>query len=229
MAKPLLYPEWATTDTTLPATGNTNKQRPKESLRNTGWDKGQIPTAEEWNWQFDNISNWIEWFDENNITDKTFTLTGDTEGSASYTNEGGLSIETITSQAAHADVADKWTTPRTISFTGFANGNGDIDGSGNISIALSYGSGFTSSKSINGYAYRPDGLIEQWGYTNANTITLPITYPNACLNASISSNNTATGGYDYKIAVSNLTTSSITITKDTDDAGSYVYWRTIGF
>jgi hypothetical protein len=297
MAKPLLYPEWATTDTTLPATGNTNKQRPKESLRNIGWDKGQIPTAEEWNWQFDNISDWIAWFNENNLATKTFTLTGDVAGTVNYTNEGGFSVTTViqpnsvtlgtdttgnyvasanvsgnglsgsssteggtftvssnavsastpntlmyrdgngdvaaTNFVGHlsgnADTSSKWSSARNLAFTGFANGNGDIDGSGNISIALSYGSGFTSSKSINGYAYRPDGLIEQWGYTNDNTITLPITYPNACLNASISSNNTATWGYDYKIAVSNLTTSSITITKDSDDAGSYVYWRTIGF
>lgn len=95
MAKPLLYPEWATTNTTLPATGNTNKQRPKESLRSIGWDKGQVPTAEEWNWQFDNISDWIVWFNENNLATKTFTLTGDVAGTVDYTNEGGFSVTTV--------------------------------------------------------------------------------------------------------------------------------------
>lgn len=94
MTKPLLYPEWAATDTTLPATGNTNKQRPKESLRNIGWDKGQIPTAEEWNWQFDNIFDWIVWFNENNLATKTFALTGDVGGTVNYTNENGFSVTT---------------------------------------------------------------------------------------------------------------------------------------
>lgn len=106
MAKPLLYPEWATTDTTLPATGNTNKQRPKESLRNIGWDKGQVPTAEEWNWQFDNISDWIVWFNENNLTTKTFTLTGDVVGTVNYTNEGGFSVTTEVEDNSHNHISD---------------------------------------------------------------------------------------------------------------------------
>lgn len=95
MTKPLLYPEWAATDTTLPATGNTNKQRPKVSLRNIGWDKGQVPTAEEWNWQFDNIYDWIVWFNDNNLAIKTFSLSGEVSGEVNYTNESGFSVETI--------------------------------------------------------------------------------------------------------------------------------------
>ena len=63
MAKPAYYPEWATEDTTLPATGQTNKVRPREVLRTTGWDKGQIPTCEEWNWILNNVYNWSVYFD----------------------------------------------------------------------------------------------------------------------------------------------------------------------
>lgn len=276
-SRPSLYPYWATTTTNLTGTGNTNKVRPKTSLRDIGWDLGQQPTCEEFNWQLNNIDQWVEYLDSivfaatASDTANTLALRDSNSSFAvkqltstapngtkpfnvtSTTKVDNLNVDLLdgfsTSQTAtantvavrdsngklvsdltgNASTSDAWKTARNLSFTGFANGNGNIDGSGNVSIALSYGSGFTNSKSVNGYAYRPDGLIEQWGYTNADTITLPITYPNACLNASISSNNTATAGYDYKIAVSNLTTSSITITKDTDDAGSYVYWRTIGF
>lgn len=64
MSKPDYLPIWASEDTTLPATGETNKVRPKESLRTIGWDMGQIPTAEEWNWQFNNMYQWIEYFSE---------------------------------------------------------------------------------------------------------------------------------------------------------------------
>lgn len=35
--------------------------------------------------------------------------------------------------------ADKWTTARNLSFTGAATGSGSIDGSANVSIALSIG------------------------------------------------------------------------------------------
>ena len=64
MEKPTYYPEWATEDTTLPATGQTNKVRPREVLRNIGWDKGQIPTCEEWNWVLNNVYNWVNYFEQ---------------------------------------------------------------------------------------------------------------------------------------------------------------------
>lgn len=64
MAAPTYLPLWATEDTTLSATGNTNKVRPREILRTTGWDKGQIPTCEEWNWQLNNISQWVGYFQQ---------------------------------------------------------------------------------------------------------------------------------------------------------------------
>ena len=63
MAKPTYYPEWATEDTTLPATGQTNKVRPREVLRTIGWDKGQIPTCEEWNWVLNNVYEWAVYYD----------------------------------------------------------------------------------------------------------------------------------------------------------------------
>lgn len=121
-----------------------------------------------------------------------------------------------------------WGYSRNLAFTGFATGNGNVDGSGNVSITLSMGSGFTSSKTTNGYTYLPNGMIFQWGYTNGD-VTFPITFPNACLNASLTSNNTSTSGYDYKIAASNLTTTGFSITRDSDDVGTYVYWFAIGF
>lgn len=61
MAAPTYFPEWATEDTTLPQTGKSNKIRPKESLRSIGWDKGQIPSAEEINWVFNNYYLWLQY------------------------------------------------------------------------------------------------------------------------------------------------------------------------
>lgn len=91
MSKPDYLPLWATSTTTLPATGQTNKVRPKESLQTIGWDMGQIPTAEEWNWQFNNMYLWIEYFADlyANATDlataDTLALRDDT-GSLNFYN-----------------------------------------------------------------------------------------------------------------------------------------------
>lgn len=62
--KPTYYPEWAIEDTNLPATGQANKARPKESLRLIGFDKGQLQTAEEWNWILNNLYLWTQYYDE---------------------------------------------------------------------------------------------------------------------------------------------------------------------
>lgn len=87
MAKPTYYPLWATNDVTLPTTGNVNKYRPKETLRTIGWDKGQYPTAEEWNWQLNNVGQWVEYFDTLNSISKTVNFIGDVLGSFSFTNQ----------------------------------------------------------------------------------------------------------------------------------------------
>ena len=89
MAKPTYYPEWATTDTTLPVAGTSNKSRPKESLRTIGWDKSQIPAAEELNWQLDNVYDWVVHFDTLNSISKTVTFIGDVSGSFSFSNNSG--------------------------------------------------------------------------------------------------------------------------------------------
>lgn len=86
MAQPTYYPLWATEDTTLPATDNTNKERPKTTLQTIGWDKGQIPSAEEMNWMLNNIYLWVLYFNEEAlptylpITGTSITLTGRLQG-----------------------------------------------------------------------------------------------------------------------------------------------------
>lgn len=151
MAKPLLYPEWAATNTTLPATGNTNKQRPKESLRNIGWDKGQVPTAEEWNWQFDNISDWIVWFNENNLATKTFTLTGDVAGTVNYTNENGFSVTTTiqpNSVSLGSDTTGNYVATASVSGNGLSGSSSSEGGTFTVT------SNATSSNSPNTLMYR---------------------------------------------------------------------------
>lgn len=59
MAEPTFLPEWATTDVVLPTAQTQNKIRPKQSLREVGYDKDEVPTAQELNWQLKNIYDWI--------------------------------------------------------------------------------------------------------------------------------------------------------------------------
>lgn len=199
---------WANTDVNLPELAGPNKTKPIDDLINKGWDFTEKPAADEFNYILNNMGKWINWA----ITElqNSRTING-----TSF--NGSTNITT-----------NSWGYSRNLAFTGFATGNGNVDGSGNVSIQLSMGSGFTTSKATNGYTYLPNGMIFQWGYTNGG-VTFPITFPNACLNASLTSNNTSTSGYDYKIAASNLTTTGFSITRDVDDVGTYVYWFAIGF
>lgn len=65
MARPEFFPEWATNDVNLPSTGSRNKERPRQTLREVGWDAGQIPTAEEFNWLLNNLCLWINYANDN--------------------------------------------------------------------------------------------------------------------------------------------------------------------
>lgn len=67
MPAPVNYPIWAQLNVTLPVAGTQNKVRPVEGLRDTGFDLGQQPAAEEFNWMWNNIFEWIQYFDTETI------------------------------------------------------------------------------------------------------------------------------------------------------------------
>lgn len=62
--KPTFKPLWGVNDTTLPTAGGPNKIRPTTGIRNTGLDLDSDVNAEELNWQFDNINEWVDWAEE---------------------------------------------------------------------------------------------------------------------------------------------------------------------
>jgi hypothetical protein len=99
-------------------------------------------------------------------------------------NSGDFSANTIT-----ADLVGNVTGDLTGDVTGNIIGNvtGDVNGKSLTTDALTSSaitSQFQSSLGVNGYTYLPNGLIFQWGTgTSNNTITFPVTFPNACLNA----------------------------------------------
>ncbi|BBK09267.1 potential tail fiber or connector protein [Klebsiella phage 05F01] len=99
MAQPTYYPLWATEDTTLPNTDQTNKIRPKTTLREIGWDKGQIPSAEEFNWLFNNMYQWIYYLNEEAlptylpINGTSLSFTGDITGTATWNGDSATSVE----------------------------------------------------------------------------------------------------------------------------------------
>jgi microcystin-dependent protein len=64
MAKPTNKPVIAESDVNLPNTGQPNKSQPVGSLLTVGYDKGQKPAAEEYNWLWDNNKEWIDYFEE---------------------------------------------------------------------------------------------------------------------------------------------------------------------
>ncbi len=112
MAAPTYYPIWADIDQNLPATGEPNKERPKTTLRNIGWDKGQIPSAEEMNWMMNNFYLWIKYFDSELIpaglrNDNTkITLAGEVTGTATFSGTNELSITTTVAASSTASSAN---------------------------------------------------------------------------------------------------------------------------
>lgn len=159
---------------------------------------------------------------------------------------GNFAANMITSNltgdvTGNAGTATKWKTARTLTATGFATGTvTGIDGSGDISLALAMGSGFTNSKTANGYTYLPNGLILQWGWQAGgedvvHTVTLPITYPNEILNLSTTARSPSVGGGNTDFAahgdIVNTSTIKVAITSA---SGAYpgangVFWTTIGY
>lgn len=121
MAKPNFYPDWATEDTTLPSTGQTNKVQPKTSLITIGWDKGQIPSAEELNWELNNLGNWIRYLNDevvDNLSNvylpKTGTqldFEGDITGTATW---NGDAVTSVTLSSATLNAATPNNTPDTL-------------------------------------------------------------------------------------------------------------------
>lgn len=111
MAQPTYYPLWAMEDTTLPNTDQTNKIRPKTTLRETGWDKGQIPSAEEFNWQLNNIYQWIYFINEESLplylpkTGTSLSFSGDITGTATWNGDSTTSVE-LTSATLNAATSD---------------------------------------------------------------------------------------------------------------------------
>lgn len=53
---------WAEDNVNLPVTGQPNKSAPQEALRKTGWDEGQKPSCEEFNYILNNLAQYINYY-----------------------------------------------------------------------------------------------------------------------------------------------------------------------
>lgn len=140
MAKPTYYPDWATQTVTLPGTGNTNKIRPKETIRNVGMDFGQIMTCEEMNWILNNLGLWVHYIvDEFFPTlPKTYlplvgtkiTMAGDATGNVTWNGnkEVTLSIQVVDNSHNHlsANITDATSSTVTPNVLVKRDGNGGI-------------------------------------------------------------------------------------------------------
>ena len=63
MVKPTEKPNLATNDITLPTAGTDNKIQPPTAIENNGWDQSQKPAAQHFNWLFNKIREWIDYFE----------------------------------------------------------------------------------------------------------------------------------------------------------------------
>ena len=111
MAKPTKKPEVATNDIVEPISGQNNKVEPNQALKDDGFYYKQKPPFNWFNWIFNNIKLWIDYFETTTDTLDTTTvkLTGNQSvaGVKTFTNttesttkdtgsmilEGGLGVE----------------------------------------------------------------------------------------------------------------------------------------
>lgn len=147
MAKPAFYPDWANTDVNLPGTGNVNKVRPRETIRTIGWDKGQIPTAEELNWTLNNIGQWMHYFGDEFIPTlpttylpnkgTSISFSGDLAGTITWngSNQGTGNIQVLDNSHYHlsGNISDATNAP-TPNVLVKRDGNGAADFGRDITI-----------------------------------------------------------------------------------------------
>lgn len=75
MAKPKMAIEvWALDDYILPNTGQLNKKRPIDDLWKKGYDKGQKPTVEDFNYTLNMITQWIRYVTLEQVPDMENTI-----------------------------------------------------------------------------------------------------------------------------------------------------------
>lgn len=142
MAKPIYYPDWATTTVTLPGTSNTNKIRPKETIRVVGVDYGQIMTCEEMNWILNNIGLWVRYLVDDFIptlpntylplVGTKITMAGDATGSVTWNGSADvtLSIQVVDNSHNHlsSNITDATSTTATANVLVKRDGSGSIYG-----------------------------------------------------------------------------------------------------
>lgn len=86
-AKPTKFPEWARTPSVDPVVGGDNIVEPAEQLKDTGWLRKQKPPANQMNWLFNLINQWIEYHDGEF---SNYIQTGDVKASYRRTVEPGM-------------------------------------------------------------------------------------------------------------------------------------------
>ncbi|WNL63476.1 hypothetical protein [Citrobacter phage Tr1] len=131
MARPTYYPDWATETVQLPGTGNSNKIRPKETIRNVGMDFGQIMTCEELNWTLNNIGLWVRYFVDEfmptlpttylPIVGTKITLGGDLSGEVTWNGDPSVNLSAQVANNSHlhlsaniTDATDLTATPNVL-------------------------------------------------------------------------------------------------------------------
>lgn len=225
MAKPTEKPIIASSDVNLPNTGQPNKSQPATSLQTTGYDKGQKPAAEEFNWLWDNIHDWINHFET--ITDDSLlganNLSDVSSASTAFNNIKQTATDSVTGVVELATLAE-------------ADGDTGGDRVVTSDVLNGYIKRPTSSLFSSGY-YRDsnNGYTIQWGNKDWTTsaasneaVTFPINFTTTYM---VIANEYTTGGAGAgnNLAVSSTTVSGFNVWNPVGvSAGNGVSWIAVG-
>lgn len=208
---------WAEDNVNLPVSGQPNKIIPQESLRKTGWDEGQKPSCEEFNYILNNLAQYINYYG----TEKT--------------------QEFLTKAANLSDLADVVAARNNLSVYSQAQvdakqintgagltGGGDLSTNRTISMATpsTVGAGSTNSATNGGNPTHTHTLdvtgnvsVLTGTVSNGGTIPLPSGYSESQCKWTVSVNfaSAGPGPYEIDVLTCSLNGRVVTITASSPD------------
>lgn len=116
MAQPTTPIEvWARDTLDLPVTGEVNKQRPIDDLWSKGYDRGQKPACEEFNYVINMLTAWMKYIQSEGlpsylpINGTKITFSGDLTGNASFTGNSQVTANVQVVDNSHNHISSNIT------------------------------------------------------------------------------------------------------------------------
>jgi hypothetical protein len=86
VSKPTILPEWASEDRQSLVSGQFNVVEPPDEVKEDGWELGEKPNRQWWNWFNRQTYLWLQWLNQQ----ESYNVTTNNAGVGLFTNNGAL-------------------------------------------------------------------------------------------------------------------------------------------